>query len=88
MDSKAVDQASLQEAPLSVIDWGRLRSGDEAEGERLLNACEGQGFFYLDLSCDQSFLQDHRAILSFMDQYFHQDLSEKMKDDRQSDTHG
>jgi hypothetical protein len=33
-------------------------------------------------------LQDHRAILSFMDQYFHQDLSEKMKDDRQSDTHG
>lgn len=78
----------MVEAPLSVIDWDRLKSGDAAEGGRLLAACEGQGFFYLDLSGDESFLQDHRAVLRFMDQYFHQDLGEKMKDDRRSDTHG
>ncbi|CEJ61151.1 Putative VrtI [Penicillium brasilianum] len=78
----------LPEAPLSVINWGRLKSGDTDEGKRLLAACEGQGFFYLDLSGEPAILEDHRSVLRFMEEYFHQDLAEKMKDDRQSDTHG
>ena len=78
----------LPEAALSVIDWGRLKSGDVNEGARLLSACDDQGFFYLDLSSEPSFLHDHKSVLHFMDQYFHQGLADKMKDDRQSDTHG
>ncbi|KAK2878177.1 hypothetical protein FQN49_001080 [Arthroderma sp. PD_2] len=88
MDKQPVDQATLPVAPLNVIDWGRLRSKEAGEGKKLLEACEGQGFFYLDLSCDEAFLQDWRAVLAFMDQYFHLDLDAKMKDDRKSDTHG
>ncbi|RAK87876.1 putative 2OG-Fe(II) oxygenase family oxidoreductase [Aspergillus costaricaensis CBS 115574] len=80
--------SALPEAPLSVIDWGKLKSGDPDEGKRLLAACEGQGFFYLDLSSAPAFLQDHKSVLRFMEDYFHQDLTEKMKDDRRSDTHG
>ncbi|KAL4936635.1 hypothetical protein BDV06DRAFT_227709 [Aspergillus oleicola] len=75
-------------APLSIIDWARLKSDDAAESDRLLAACEGQGFFYLDMTSDASFLQDHKSVLRFADQYFHQDIEQKMKDDRQSDTHG
>lgn len=80
--------SALPEAPLPVINWGRLKSGDADEGKRLLAACEGQGFFYLDLSDEPAFLQDHKSVLRFMEDYFHQDLVEKMKDDRRSDTHG
>jgi isopenicillin N synthase-like dioxygenase len=78
----------LPEAALSVINWGKLKSGDADEGARLLAACDDQGFFYLDLSREPAFLQDHKSVLRFMDEYFHQGLAEKMKDDRQSDTHG
>ncbi|KAK2596141.1 hypothetical protein QQS21_006418 [Conoideocrella luteorostrata] len=78
----------LLEAPLSVIDWGRLKSNDANERSRLLAACEGQGFFYLDLRSDETFLRDWQAVLDFMNKYFHQDLEVKMKDDRKSDTHG
>jgi isopenicillin N synthase-like dioxygenase len=78
----------LPEAALSVIDWGRLKSGDADEGARLVAACDDQGFFYLDLSSESAFLQDHKSVLRFMDNYFHQGLAEKLKDDRQSDTHG
>lgn len=78
----------LLEAPLSVIDWGRLKSNDASERKRLLSACEGQGFFYLDLRSDDTFLRDWQAVLDFMAEYFHQDMSQKMRDDRKSDTHG
>ncbi|OQE35115.1 hypothetical protein PENCOP_c014G03203 [Penicillium coprophilum] len=80
--------SALLEAPLSVINWGRLKSGDADEGKRLLAACEEQGFFYLDLSGVPAFLQDYKSVLRFMEDYFHRDLAEKMKDDRRSDTHG
>jgi isopenicillin N synthase-like dioxygenase len=81
-------ERSLPEAALSVIDWGRLKSGDADEGARLLAACDDQGFFYLNLSSEPAFLQDHKSVLHLMNEYFHQGLAEKMKDDRQSDTHG
>ncbi|KAL4950751.1 putative 2OG-Fe(II) oxygenase family oxidoreductase [Aspergillus filifer] len=79
---------TTETAPLSVIDWVRLKGDDAAECDRLLAACENQGFFYLDMTSDASFLQDHQSVLRFADQYFHQDIEQKMKDDRQSDTHG
>ncbi|KID87427.1 Oxoglutarate/iron-dependent oxygenase [Metarhizium guizhouense ARSEF 977] len=86
--SAPLEPIPLPEAPLSVINWGRLKCNDAGERDKLLSACEGQGFFYLDLSCDETFLKDWQAVLDFMAKYFHQDVAEKMKDDRQSDTHG
>ncbi|KAL4790187.1 putative 2OG-Fe(II) oxygenase family oxidoreductase [Aspergillus venezuelensis] len=79
---------TTETAPLCVIDWARLKADDAAESDRLLAACENQGFFYLDITSDASFLQDHQSVLRFADKYFHQDIEQKMKDDRQSDTHG
>lgn len=86
--SAPLEPIPLPEAPLRVINWGRLKCNDAGERDKLLSACEGQGFFYLDLSCDEAFLKDWQAVLDFMAKYFHQDVAEKMKDDRQSDTHG
>ncbi|KAL4812051.1 putative 2OG-Fe(II) oxygenase family oxidoreductase [Aspergillus spinulosporus] len=84
----ASQPASLPEASLSVIDWARLKSGDEEESRKLFAACQEQGFLYLDMNSNLSFLQDHQDVLKFMAEYFHQSLDEKMKDDRHSDTHG
>ncbi|KAJ6443404.1 putative 2OG-Fe(II) oxygenase family oxidoreductase [Purpureocillium lavendulum] len=88
MDQQAVQPLSLPEAHLSVIDWAKLKTGDNDEAKRLVEACEGRGFFYLDLRRDESFVQAHKDVLSFMNKYFHQDLATKMTDSRQSDTHG
>ncbi|KHN97624.1 Oxoglutarate/iron-dependent oxygenase [Metarhizium album ARSEF 1941] len=87
MDASTEPMPSL-EARLSVIDWSRLQGNDAGERNKLVAACEDQGFFYLDLSCDEAFLKDWQGVLDFMAEYFHQDVGDKMKDDRKSDTHG
>lgn len=88
MDNNIAHPLNMPEANLSVIDWAKLKSGDNEEGTRLIEACENRGFFYLNLLGDESFMEDHKAVLGFMDDYFHQDLATKMVDSRQSDTHG
>ncbi|KAJ0419485.1 putative 2OG-Fe(II) oxygenase family oxidoreductase [Aspergillus carlsbadensis] len=89
MDPPGVeDLPVLGDVSLLTIDWARLRVNDEGERKKLLDAGENQGFFYLDLSSDGSFLQDWSAVLDLMEQYFHLDDDEKMKDHRMSDTHG
>ncbi|KAJ5153191.1 2OG-Fe(II) oxygenase family oxidoreductase [Penicillium canariense] len=89
MDSPTVeDLPVLGDASLLAIDWARLKVNDEDERKKLLEAGENQGFFYLDLSSDDGFLQDWNAVLDLMEQYFHLDVDQKMKDHRMSDTHG
>ena len=42
----------LLEVPLRRLSLAKLQSKDEAEAERLVEACMTTGFFYLDLSDD------------------------------------
>lgn len=74
--------------PLRTIDWANLQKRDAAERNRLLSACQIDGFFFLDLSSDATLLQDWNSLLAFMEEYFNRPLNEKMQDNRQSDTHG
>lgn len=75
-------------APLSSIDLGRLQNGDADETQRLLKACRQHGFFYLDLTCDETLIRDWRSLLDLMTKYFNLPLEDKMRHSRSSDTHG
>ena len=77
-------------AALPTISFSSLTARDPNELDKLLKACAGVGFFYLDLrgAASKNILQDWRSVLDFMELYFGQDLATKMLDDRKSDTHG
>lgn len=79
-----------QIADLPTISFSALTARDPAELQKLLKACEGLGFFYLDLrgASSKDILHDWRSVLDFMALYFGQDVATKMLDNRQSDTHG
>jgi isopenicillin N synthase-like dioxygenase len=72
------------------LNAGKLIQNDKLEVDRLLLACKTYGFFYLDLSAEEtSYLtQDWEDVLAFMNWYFDQPLDVKLKDSRNSDTHG
>ena len=80
----------LDVALLPTIDFARLLSQEQSEINRLLAASQKEGFFYLDLSGPKSrqVLEDLKDVLVVMENYFNQPREAKMKDDRQSDTHG
>lgn len=89
MASDAIDQLPiLSNASLHTIDWAHLKKNDQNESRKLVEAGQTQGFFYLDMRSDGGFLRDWEGVLKIMSLYFDQDLDEKMKDSRQSDTHG
>lgn len=89
MSGDPVDQLPiLSDASLHTIDWARLRANDENENRKLIEAGQAQGFFYLDMTSDEVFLQDWSFFLETMDLYFDRGLEEKMMDNRKSDTYG
>ncbi|XPT00036.1 hypothetical protein M3J09_009198 [Ascochyta lentis] len=73
---------------LPTIHLDLLRSGDDEESMKLLNACRTQGFFYLDLSSDSELCKQWKDMLSVMKDYFEQPLEIKMQDAQGSDNHG
>jgi hypothetical protein len=73
---------------LTTISLDRLRAGDDAESKKLLSACQGQGFFYLDLSSDPELCELWEGMLARMKDYFGQPLDVKMQDARNSDNYG
>ena len=77
-------------AALPTISFSSLTARDPDELDKLLQACQDVGFFYLDLrgAASKNILQDWRSVLDFMALYFDQDLSTKSLDDRRSDTYG
>ena len=77
-------------AALPTISFSSLTARDPNELDKLLQACQDVGFFYLDLrgAASKNILQDWRSVLDFMALYFDQDLSTKSLDDRRSDTYG
>ena len=77
-------------AELKVIDLDLLRSGLRSEQDNLRQACEVDGFFYLDLRSDahRSFWETASRVLELMGHYFHQPLEIKMQDNIGSDWRG
>ena len=77
-------------AALPTISFSSLTARDPNELDKLLQACQDVGFFYLDLrgAASKNILQHWRSVLDFMALYFDQDLSTKSLDDRRSDTSG
>jgi non-haem dioxygenase in morphine synthesis N-terminal len=75
-------------ANLETVDVKLLEAKDSKEYDRLLKACKHYGFFYLQLSDYGTVLSDWQKLLQIMGEYFEQPLDVKMKDSRNSDTHG
>ncbi len=79
IDGHQVDVASLE-----TIDFGRLATKEPDEVEKLLNASQMPGFFYLDLQNERTkqILADLPAIYAASEKYFDEPHEVKMKDYR------
>ncbi|CAE6425906.1 unnamed protein product [Rhizoctonia solani] len=78
-------------APLVVIDLYKLIEGDRTEAQRLLESCENDGFFYLNLQGphpSSKILNDQDALLEVMRNYFAQPEEVKEEDNIESMTDG
>jgi len=76
-------------ASLPVLDFGKLSFGNDVEITRLVETCKSLGFFYLKLNGDcQSPLENSRNAFQIMGEYFDQLIDIRMRDIRESDTHG
>lgn len=73
---------------LPTIHLDMLRAGGVTESKKLLQACQKQGFFYLDLTSDTELCKQWEDLLSVSKQYFTQPLEVKMRDAKGSDNHG
>lgn len=75
---------SVPTAPLLRLSLEKLLANDEAETNRLLQACEEIGFFYLNLQDSQtgkSLLSDADDLFRVGGNLFDLDLAEKQKYD-------
>ncbi|CAE6455388.1 putative 2-oxoglutarate-dependent dioxygenase At3g49630 [Arabidopsis thaliana] [Rhizoctonia solani] len=78
-------------APLVTINLHKLVEGDPTEAQRLLESCEKDGFFYLNLQGPHSsskILDDQNALLDVMRNYFAQPKEVKEEDNIESMTDG
>lgn len=84
--------AEIKTAPLLIIDFARLLRHDASEVNRLVEACETHGFFYLDLQGfeieSHTILDDRQSLLQTCEKYFNQAEEIKWRDDRHSPTYG
>lgn len=83
-----MDAISEPTFTLETIDLGLLEASDPTERQRLVHACKGQGFLYLNLASNPQLVEDWGRVLDFMVQYFAKGTEEKMQDSCQSDTYG
>lgn len=77
IDGHQVDVASLE-----TIDFGRLETKEPDEVEKLLNASQMPGFFYLDLQSEHTkqIIADLPDVYALAEKYFDQPPEVKMKD--------
>lgn len=73
---------------LPTIHLDLLRDENLVERQKLLSACQTQGFFYLDLTSDPELCKQWQDLLSVMKEYFTQPLDIKMQDAKGSDNTG
>lgn len=64
---------------METIDFGRLLSQEPAELEKLVQCCQEEGYFYLDLQGidGRRMLEDEQETLSLMNRFFSQPLEAK-----------
>lgn len=70
---------------VATVDLARLLAQDGAEVEKLTQAMEGPGYFYLDFRNDpstQKVVDQARVIYAASDSYFEQPAETKAKDAR------
>ncbi|KAH7066550.1 2OG-Fe(II) oxygenase family oxidoreductase [Paraphoma chrysanthemicola] len=90
MNNQSTNVSQQLLADLPIVHIEKIRQNDREELEIMLQAGRKYGFFYVDLrheSC-QAFLADRQHTLQFMEGYFSCSVEDKMKDYRDSDTHG
>jgi isopenicillin N synthase-like dioxygenase len=77
-------------AHLETINFEKLLSQETSELRKLHFACQGDGFFYVDLQgqSTRSLLEDEDSVYEVMRQYFDQPLEVKLKDIRGTHKHG
>ncbi len=77
-------------AYLETLSFAKLASKDQTELTRLLDACQKQGFFYLDLAESNASqgLDDRLKALSVVKEWFDRPTEEKMKLYQDSVTRG
>lgn len=84
--------SDLKIAPLLIIDFALLLRHDGSEVNRLMETCQTNGFFYLNLqgsdTLSQTVLADYRTLLQTSQTYFNQAQEIKARDDRNSPTYG
>jgi isopenicillin N synthase-like dioxygenase len=68
-------------AHLETLSFAKLASKDQTELTRLLNACQQEGFFHLDLAESNASqgLDDRLKALSVTKEWFDRPTEEKMK---------
>jgi isopenicillin N synthase-like dioxygenase len=77
-------------AYLETLSFAKLASKDKPELAKLLDACQKQGFFYLDVANSNASngLEDRLKALSLTKQWFGRPTEEKMKFYQDSVTKG
>lgn len=68
-------------AHLETLSYAKLAGKDQTELTRLLNACQQQGFFYLDLAGSDvsQALNDPKKALAETTEWFNRPTEEKMR---------
>lgn len=90
-DTALLNGELVEIAPLATIDFHKLADNDSGEAQRLLDCCERDGFFYLNLQGphpSNKILDDKETLLDVMKNYFDQPDEVKSEDDIDSMTDG
>jgi hypothetical protein len=93
MASLEIDQVGSQCQPviaLETVSFELLQQGNHEEESRLLDICNREGFFYLDMATgsSSSFLSQVSDMFNFMKSYFGKSDADKMRDLQSSYTDG
>ncbi len=85
-----IDGQQVNVASLETIDLGRLEANEPAEVEKLLNASQMPGFFYLNFGdyMTKKFLEDLPTIYAAAEEYFDKPEDEKKNDIRDGQDRG
>lgn len=88
--SRPVEYENVRTARLQTITFDKLFDKDEAEVKRLIESCEKDGFFYLDLksSASQKFWSDLQTIDNTTKEWFKQPVEKKLETPTVSLAHG
>lgn len=88
MSQSVTNKSNL--ANLQTIKFAKLANKEPAELQRLLDACQQQGFFYLDLaeSGSSEGLETRQNALSVTKKWFESPMEEKMELFEDSGTRG